>query len=131
MARCATAGLFAALGPVLGRMASAGVEVDPFAFAPWAWPLMCSAGVVVCNVAMWALYISGMDAISSLQATVLNSGSNIACSGILGHLLLDEVVTSRWMAGVACICGGLLLLTVGTQEGSEKAVAHRDKAKVQ
>lgn len=178
MGRCATAGLFAALGSVLSRSAGAGGDpsanvlwegspltgpslvtqegpvaletstfeqpaattgpslvtgfVTSFAlFALRAWPLLCALGVVLCNVAMWALYISGMDAISSLQATVLNSSSNIAFSGLLGHFLLKEKVTGRWIAGVACICGGLLLLTLGTQPEEEGSSSQSGKSKTE
>lgn len=96
-------GLSGSLAAVFGKLAG----------QPGAGPTARTAGYILlltCNGVQLALLTHALRRTSSLAATSAASAANIAATGALGRLVFGETTSRAWMAGVACLWAGALLL---------------------
>lgn len=63
---------------------------------------------LVLNIFMWLVFTRALhDCRSVILAALINTSSNIVCSGLLGSYLFHEVTGPLWSIGVALIVIGL------------------------
>ncbi|BBN06781.1 hypothetical protein MPTK1_3g23850 [Marchantia polymorpha subsp. ruderalis] len=102
------AGACAATSAIMAKLASP--------LERWDFKVACYAIVVLCNVSMWSLYVRSLTALSSLQATVVNFGSNFLLSGLAGFLIFSEPAHFEWFAGAGFILAGIWVISNAGEE---------------
>jgi len=76
--------------------------------------------IFLCNTLMWTLFVRAMQACSStVEATIINTASNLVFTALLGRLLFGEVLSLLWCAGMTLIVVGMVLITRGNSADTE------------
>ncbi|GBF88550.1 tRNA pseudouridine synthase A [Raphidocelis subcapitata] len=131
---CALAGCCGAVAAAFARLGgscAAAAEAARGRWGPWA-PWACRAAgiglMLAANAVMFARYVACLRRLPSLQVTVLVQGANIVATGLLGHALFGELLTARWLAGVAAVMSGLALICLSAagpapEQAAQTAVA--------
>ncbi|RKP00580.1 hypothetical protein CXG81DRAFT_26719 [Caulochytrium protostelioides] len=114
----ALSGVCASMATVLTKLA---LRPEPLLHLPVPWlaaaaspataRLVAGAGVVLANLTMWVLFTAALArAPNTLIVTVVNSGTNLAISGLCGALIWHEPVHGRYPWGVGCVLLGTSLI---------------------
>lgn len=64
-----------------------------------------------CNVVMLTCYVRSLRRLPSLQATLISNAANMAVTGAAGFAAFSEPLGARWLAGIACVLCGLVLIS--------------------
>mmetsp|Transcript_14827 Transcript_14827/g.41712 ORF Transcript_14827/g.41712 Transcript_14827/m.41712 type:complete len:162 (+) Transcript_14827:80-565(+) len=131
LSQCAAAGALGALGSFFGKLGGLPSEdwmAGPAAFLSsglhpamllWSIRLPCYGMLFACNAAMMSLQLKAVRELPSLQATIVNTTTNLTTTGLLGYCVFSEDLSSRWLAGAALVvCGTGLVLMAATEDGS-------------
>ncbi|KAL3693395.1 hypothetical protein R1sor_007046 [Riccia sorocarpa] len=105
------AGACAATSAIMAKLASP--------LERWEYKAACFAIVILCNVSMWSLYVRSLTALSSLQATVVNFGSNFLLSGLAGFIIFNEPAHFQWFVGASFILAGIWVISTASDETEE------------
>lgn len=82
------------------------------------------AGIVLCNMGMWSLFVRALDRLpSSLIATAVNTAVNFFLSAFLGFILFGEGLPVLWWGGASLILVGLLLMNQSKVEEIKEKVS--------
>lgn len=73
--------------------------------------IICFGMIFLCNALMWTLFVKAMQKCSStVEATLINTASNLAFTAILGYLLFAENLSLLWWIGMSFIVIGMCLI---------------------
>uniref|UniRef100_A0A7S1SJ40 EamA domain-containing protein n=1 Tax=Tetraselmis chuii TaxID=63592 RepID=A0A7S1SJ40_9CHLO len=83
--------------------------------------ILCYVALFSCNAGMMTLQLKSVRVLPSLQATTAINAANLAVSGFLGSTVFMERITLRWLAGVAMVLAGAVLVSLGSSVRRTKA----------
>lgn len=75
---------------------------------------------LLCTATMWGYFVASMSEISSLTATVVNTGSNFLFTALLGWSIFGERLSMRWWLGASLLITGLCLIVQGENQANQK-----------
>lgn len=85
----------------------------------------CFVGTLVLNIVMVGSFLEGMEESGSVAGTALSNAANFVVSSVLGFLLWEEDVSTKWLFGFVLVILGTLLLA-SVKAGSPPRDAEED-----
>ncbi|XP_078483331.1 transmembrane protein 42-like [Ciona intestinalis] len=119
------AGVFGAFASVCGKLGAhqsilhdvcvnGGLYMQGNGEICWTISLILRAVFVLLTLAlngvMWSLFIESMQTLATSEAVVLNTGSNILTSALIGKLLFGDKLSVIWWVGATLIVTGMAVL---------------------
>jgi drug/metabolite transporter (DMT)-like permease len=71
---------------------------------------------LMCTVLMIGLYTRSMHHLSTTEATIINSSTNLIFTALFGTILFDERLSLKWYMGSALITMGVALIMTGERK---------------
>ncbi|CAO3675326.1 unnamed protein product [Rhizopus stolonifer] len=128
-----TFGLFAALSSVFAKLFSDektkvlhSYIIAQLSFVPEEATLLATRIIFfsftfVCNSVMWTMFTKALNmANSSVQVSIVNGAANFSASAVLGYLVFNEPLTTRWWIGACFILAGTILLSQSQKDKKKR-----------
>ena len=71
---------------------------------------ICVCMMLLCNVAMTSFFVQSLHQSGSLLATVINTSISFILTGLAGHVVFEEDLSTRWWGGAGLTLAGVALL---------------------
>ena len=88
-------------------------NADIFWALSWLVKVIFLACTILLNGFMWTLFVESMQYLPASKSLVINTGSNILLSALIGHVLFYEVINLTWSLGASLIVVGISILVTG------------------
>ena len=104
-------GLCAAAGAALAKLAFSSPALSPSPSVLSIDRVVYVALFIGSQVLMWATLTAAFRHSSTTGlVSVINTASNILCSGLIGWLLFNEMLSFQWLAGISLILIGVSII---------------------
>jgi len=132
-----TAGLFAALASVFGKLAldpsflenwlSLIFPNDPasyFSLVLYTFKIFCMCGIVASNAVLWNFLAKSMDISTSVDAVVINNAFNFFFTALFGWAIFSERISALWILGAIIILIGVYIMNIGQRNSDQSKLSH-------
>ena len=114
------AGMFGSLGAVFGKVTFeedgvlASLAEEHAVIGLWVFRVVSFGMIFVPNAGMWGCFNRALALLPSVEATLINTASNLVFSALWGALLFDEALSTRWLLGSLSIGLGLVCMMLAS-----------------
>ncbi|CAM9806698.1 unnamed protein product [Chrysoparadoxa australica] len=91
--------------------------------------VLALGGMLICNASMTACFLRALHQDGSTAATVTSCCTNSLIAGLLGWLLLSEMLRPRWWLGAAFLVTGMALVGHAQTKRQEGEMEKKQKAR--
>ena len=117
--------MFGSLGAVFGKVTFeedgvlASLAEEHAVIGLWVFRVVSFGMIFVPNAGMWGCFNRALALLPSVEATLINTASNLVFSALWGALLFDESLSSRWLLGSLSIGLGLVCMMIASSDGPD------------
>jgi len=85
--------------------------------------MICFGMIFLCNAMMWTVFVKAMQkCASTVEATLINTASNLTFTAILGYLLFAESLALLWWIGMTFIVVGMCFIMYDSEQSESGTV---------
>jgi len=76
----------------------------------WAIRGVFATAMMTLNAHMIHFYVKALERGGTLTGTVVNTGTNVLASSLLGYFIFEEVLNAQWLIGAGATVAGIFLI---------------------